>query len=122
MPLTVYTSVRIFDGVSAFEVLGDPMRRQLLDLLRIRPRSVAELTAELDTTQPRTSKHLRVLREAGLVSVRAQAQQRIYAVRPEPLAAIDSWLTPYRWMWESRLDLLAGQLDSMPDEPEPPRP
>ncbi|MDT7563131.1 MAG: hypothetical protein QOG76_1755, partial [Pseudonocardiales bacterium] len=71
---------------TTFEVLAEPTRRRILDLLRGRPRLVGELTEELGLTQPGTSKHLRVLREAGLVQVRPEAQRRWYELRPEPLA------------------------------------
>lgn len=94
-----------------FEVLAEPTRRRILDLLRERPRSVGELTEELGLTQPGTSKHLRVLRDAGLVRVRPQAQRRWYELCPEPLAELDAWLAPYRWMWSSRLDALRRHLD-----------
>lgn len=102
-----------------FSVLSEPTRRRILDLLRERPRLVGELTEELGLTQPGTSKHLRVLRQAGLVRVRRDAQRRWYELDPEPLKEIDQWLTPYRWLWESRLDALERHLDRMPDQPEP---
>ncbi|NEE02949.1 ArsR/SmtB family transcription factor [Phytoactinopolyspora halotolerans] len=101
-----------------FDVLAEPVRRQILDLLRERPRMVGELTETLGLSQPGTSKHLRVLRDAGLVRVRRDAQRRWYELNPEPLRHIDEWLTPYRWMWDSRLDALERHLDTMPDEPE----
>jgi DNA-binding transcriptional ArsR family regulator len=101
-----------------FEVLAEPTRRRILDLLRERPRLVGELTAELGLSQPGTSKHLRVLREAGLVTVRAEAQRRWYELDPAPLAEIDEWLAPYRWMWESSLDRLGAHLDAMPPMPD----
>ncbi|HEX6335949.1 MAG TPA: metalloregulator ArsR/SmtB family transcription factor [Jiangellaceae bacterium] len=103
----------------AFSVLSEPTRRRILDLLRERPRMVGELTEELGLTQPGTSKHLRVLRQAGLVRVRRDAQRRWYELDPEPLKEIDQWLTPYRWLWESRLDALERHLDGIPDQPEP---
>ena len=99
-------------------MLSEPTRRRILDLLRERPRLVGELTEELGLTQPGTSKHLRVLREAGLVRVRRDAQRRWYELDPEPLREIDQWLTPYRWLWESRLDALERHLDGIPDQPE----
>jgi DNA-binding transcriptional ArsR family regulator len=98
-----------------FEVLAEPMRRRILDLLRERPRLVGELTAELGLSQPGTSKHLRVLREAGLVKVRADAQRRWYELDPAPLAEVDEWLSPYRWMWADRFDALERHLDSDTD-------
>jgi DNA-binding transcriptional ArsR family regulator len=99
-----------------FEVLAEPTRRRILDLLRERPRLVGELTAELGLSQPGTSKHLRVLREAGLVRVRADAQRRWYELDPAPLAEVDAWLAPYRWMWADRLDALERHLDADTDE------
>jgi DNA-binding transcriptional ArsR family regulator len=99
-----------------FEVLAEPVRRRILDLLRERPRLVGELTAELGLSQPGTSKHLRVLRDAGLVKVRADAQRRWYELDPAPLAEVDEWLAPYRWMWASRLDALERHLDDDAEE------
>jgi DNA-binding transcriptional ArsR family regulator len=100
---------------ASFEVLAEPNRRRILDLLRAAERPVGELVDELEVSQPAVSKHLRVLREAGLVEVRADAQRRIYRVRTEPLRAIDEWLEPYRRLWASRLDDLERHLDAMPD-------
>jgi DNA-binding transcriptional ArsR family regulator len=101
---------------SPFDVLAEPTRRRILDLLLERPRLVGELTDELGLSQPGTSKHLRVLREAGLVRVRADAQRRWYELCPEPLMALDDWLTPYRWLWRDRFADLDRHLDAMPDE------
>jgi DNA-binding transcriptional ArsR family regulator len=102
-----------------FDVLAEPTRRRILDLLLERPRLVGEITAQLGLSQPGTSKHLRVLRDAGLVRVRADAQRRWYELNPEPLAEVDAWLTPYRWLWADRLDALERHLDTMPDTPDP---
>ena len=96
---------------TTFDVLAEPSRRRILDLLLEGPRSVGELVERLGLTQPGTSKHLRVLREAGLVRVRKDAQRRWYELRPEPLAEIDQWLEPYRALWASRLDALERHLD-----------
>jgi DNA-binding transcriptional ArsR family regulator len=103
---------------STFEVLAEPRRRQILDLLRGGERPVGELVEKLTLAQPTVSKHLRVLREAGLVEVRHDAQRRWYRLRPEPLVEIDSWLAPYRQLWSASLDALERHLDAMPDEPE----
>ena len=102
---------------ATFDVLVEPTRRRILDLLLERPRLVAELTEGLGLTQPGTSKHLRVLREAGLVRVRRDAQRRWYELRPDPLVEVDEWLQPYRRLWADRLDALERHLDEMPDEP-----
>src|SRR5688500_5201439 len=99
----------------AFEVLAEPNRRRILDLLRDTERPVGDLVARLAMSQPAVSKHLRVLREAGLVDVRSEAQRRMYRVRPEPLREVDEWLAPYRRMWAARLDDLERHLDDMPD-------
>ncbi|GAA1219049.1 DNA-binding transcriptional regulator, ArsR family [Prauserella alba] len=103
---------------TTFEVLAEPRRREILDLLRDRERLVGELAGRLDLTQPAVSKHLRVLREAGLVGVRQDAQRRWYRLRPQPLAEVDAWLEPYRRLWSDSLDALERHLDAMPDHPE----
>lgn len=100
----------IFD-VPIFEVVAEPTRRQILDLLRPEERLVGDLVELLGMSQPGVSKHLRVLREAGLVAVRRDAQRRWYSVRAEPLAEIDAWLAPYRKLWSRRLDALERVLD-----------
>jgi DNA-binding transcriptional ArsR family regulator len=102
---------------TTFEVVAEPTRRKILDLLLEHPRSVNDLVARLGLTQPGTSKHLRVLREAGLVRVRRDAQRRWYELRPEPLIEVDAWLLPYRRLWADRLDALERHLDAMPDDP-----
>src|SRR5919198_2103323 len=99
----------------AFGVLAEPNRRRILDLLRVGERPVGELVDQLGISQPAVSKHLRVLREAGLVEVRADAQRRVYRLRPDPLREIDEWLTPYRVAWRDRLDALEHHLDELPD-------
>ncbi|ODU00715.1 MAG: transcriptional regulator [Pseudonocardia sp. SCN 72-86] len=101
-----------------FAVVADPTRRRVLDLLRTGPRTVTDLVDALGVSQPTVSKHLRVLREAGIVTVRAEAQRRWYEIDPAPLAAIDDWLAPYRWMWADRLDALGHHLDRMEDDPD----
>jgi len=95
----------------AFEALAEPNRRRILDLLRDRERLVGDLVRALPLTQPGVSKHLKVLREAGLVKVRRDAQRRWYGVRPEPLSEIDAWLAPYRRAWSTRLDALEDHLN-----------
>jgi len=102
---------------TAFDVLGDPTRRRILDLLRGREHAVGELVTKLALAQPTVSKHLRALRGAGLVEVRPEAQQRFYRLRSEPLLELDAWLAPFRRHWEERLDRLAERLDEMEDRP-----
>ena len=97
--------------LSTFDVLAEPTRRRILDLLREAERPVNDLVTSLSVSQPGVSKHLRVLREAGLVEARVEAQRRVYRVRPEPLAEIDAWLAPYRRLWAKRLDALEQHLD-----------
>jgi DNA-binding transcriptional ArsR family regulator len=99
-----------------FEVLAEPRRRQILDLLRTDEHAVNELAEALGLPQPTVSKHLRTLREAGLVAVRSDAQRRLYRLRIEPLRELDGWLAPYRQLWEKRLDALEQHLDRMEDE------
>ena len=96
---------------STWTALADPHRRTMLELLRESPRGVGELVQITGLSQPGTSKHLRVLRDAGLVVVRTEAQRRIYAVDLRPLAELDAWLEPYRRTWESSLDALERHLD-----------
>jgi DNA-binding transcriptional ArsR family regulator len=101
--------------VDALTAIAEPTRRRIVDALRVRESSVSDLVAALGMSQPAVSKHLRVLREAGLVQVRGDAQRRLYSVRPEPLRAVDEWLAPYRAMWASSLDDLERHLDTMTD-------
>lgn len=103
-------------------MLAEPRRRQILDLLRDGERPVGDLVARLALSQPTVSKHLRLLRDAGLVQVRQDAQRRWYRLRPEPLAEIDAWLAPYRALWETHLDALERHLDATADEQQEGRP
>ena len=98
-----------------FEVLAEPNRRQILDLLRGGHRPVGELVEALGLSQPAVSKHLRVLKEAGLVVVHPDAQRRLYQLRPEGLSELDAWLEPYRQLWSHHLDALEQHLDTMPE-------
>jgi DNA-binding transcriptional ArsR family regulator len=100
--------------VTAYAALAEPSRRQILDLLRGGERSVNDLVARLKLSQPGVSRHLRVLREAGLVDVRPQGRQRWYRLRPQPLAEVDEWLEPYRAHWSGRLDALERHLEENP--------
>ena len=101
--------------ISTFTAIADPHRRHVLELLLERPRPVGELVERLGLSQPGTSKHLRVLREAGLVRVTAEAQRRVYEIDPKPMAELDAWLAPYRRLWSDRLDALEEHLDSKED-------
>src|SRR4051794_20415863 len=95
----------------AFAVLAEPTRRRILDTLRRGDRSVGDLVDVLAVSLPTVSKHLRVLRETGFVSVRAAAQQRMYRIEPGRLRELDAWLAPYRALWEHHLDALEQLLD-----------
>jgi DNA-binding transcriptional ArsR family regulator len=102
--------------LTGFEVLAQPIRRSILDRLRGGEHLVGQLATGLGLSQPVTSKHLRVLRDAGFVTVRVDGPRRWYGLRAEPLAELDDWLAPYRWMWEARLDRLGAHLDVMPND------
>ncbi len=95
-----------------FDILAEPSRRRLLDLLLQQEHTVGELVDTLGMSQPAVSKHLRVLRNAGLVEARVDAQRRVYSLRPEPLADIDTWLAPYRHFWRGKLASLHRHLAS----------
>lgn len=102
---------------TVFDVLAEPNRRAILRLLLASERSVGDLERMLDRPQPSISKHLRVLRAAGLVESRVEAQKRVYRLRPEPLVELDRWLAPFRHLWREHLDALERHLDRMPDKP-----
>lgn len=106
---------------SAFAILAEPNRRAILNLLVSSERSVGELERQLRMPQPSVSKHLRVLREAGFVESRVDAQRRVYRLRPEPLMKVDSWLVPFRRYWSVHLDALERHLDRMERQPAPKR-
>lgn len=108
-------------GDVSFDVLAEPNRRRILDLLRSGERPVGELVAGLGLSQPAVSKHLRVLRDAGMVSVRGDAQRRFYRVNPQPLRELDDWLAPYRALWSDSLDALEAHLDGRHDDDRNPR-
>ncbi len=105
--------------MSPFALVADPHRRAILDLLREHERPVGELVSELSLAQPAVSKHLRVLREAGFVRARIDAQRRVYRLDPRPLRELDAWLAPYRAMWNASLDALERELDTMTEEDPP---
>jgi DNA-binding transcriptional ArsR family regulator len=102
---------------SAFDIIAEPNRRAILGLLAVSERSVSELEHKLRTPQASVSKHLRVLREAGLVNVRVDAQRRVYRIRAEPLAEVDAWLAPFRRFWSGHLDALERHLDRIDRAP-----
>ncbi len=114
MRLRIYMYSCIFGSVPAslavLDVIAEPTRRRILDVVREGERSVGELVDELGMHQPGVSRHLRVLRDAGLVEVRRDAQRRLYRLRPEPLMELDAWLEPYRAEWANRLDSLERHL------------
>jgi DNA-binding transcriptional ArsR family regulator len=101
----------------SFAIVAEPNRRAILTLLLSSERSVGEIEDELDLSQPSISKHLRVLREAGFVESRIEAQQRFYRLRPEPLMEIDEWLAPFRRFWSKRIDALERHLEKMDQLP-----
>jgi DNA-binding transcriptional ArsR family regulator len=106
-------------AVSLFEVVVEPNRRVILDALRDRDHTVNDLVGLLRLAQPTVSKHLKALREAGLVTVRPEGQRRWYRLRSEPLQEIDAWLQPYRRAWSERLDALGRHLDEQARDDDP---
>jgi DNA-binding transcriptional ArsR family regulator len=98
---------------SAFAIVAEPTRRTILSLLATSERSVGELEHKLRLPQTSVSKHLRILREAGFVEARVEAQKRVYRLRPEPLQEIDAWLAPFRHFWNNHVDALERHLDRM---------
>jgi DNA-binding transcriptional ArsR family regulator len=106
---------------SAFAIIAEPNRRALLNLLATSERSVGELQRQLRMAQPSVSKHLRVLREAGFVESRIDAQRRVYRLRPEPFMEVESWLVTFRRFWSAHVDALERHLDRMERRPTPKR-
>jgi DNA-binding transcriptional ArsR family regulator len=102
---------------SAFAIVAEPSRRAILSFLLSSERSVGEIGRELRLPQPSVSKHLRVLREAGFVESRVEAQRRLYRLRPEPLMELDEWLVPFRRFWSRHVDALERHLDKMDKAP-----
>ncbi len=98
---------------SAFTIIAEPNRRAILSLLASSERSVGEIERHLRMPQPSVSKHLRVLREAGFVQSRVDAQRRVYRLRPEPLMEVEAWLAPFRRFWSAHVDALERHLDRM---------
>lgn len=102
---------------TAFGIIGEPNRRAILSLLAASERSVSEIEHTLRMPQPSVSKHLRVLREAGFVEARVDAQRRVYRIRPEPLMEVEAWLAPFRLLWSAHVDALERHLDRMDQKP-----
>jgi DNA-binding transcriptional ArsR family regulator len=102
---------------STFDVVAEPNRRAILSLLLSSERSVGEIERELRLSQPSVSKHLRVLRDAGFVESRVEAQRRVYRLRPEPLMELDEWIAPFRRFWSKHVDALERHLDRMEKAP-----
>jgi DNA-binding transcriptional ArsR family regulator len=103
---------------SVFEIIAEPNRRAILSLLVSSEQSVGEIERRLRMPQPAVSKHLRVLRDAGVVESTVDAQRRLYRLKPEPLREVDAWLAPFRQLWSTHLDALERHLDRM--DPTPP--
>ena len=102
---------------STFGVIAEPNRRAILSLLASSERSVTEIEHRLRMTQPTVSKHLRVLREAGFVEARVDAQRRVYRIKAEPLMEVDAWLAPFRHFWSAHVDALERHLDRLDQAP-----
>jgi DNA-binding transcriptional ArsR family regulator len=102
---------------SSFAIIAEPNRRAILGLLASSERSVGEIERQLRMPQTSVSKHLRVLREAGFVESRIEAQRRVYRIRPEPLMEVDAWLVPFRRFWTAHVDALERHLDRMAQTP-----
>jgi DNA-binding transcriptional ArsR family regulator len=102
---------------SAFGIIAEPSRRAILSLLASAERSVGDIEEQLRLPQPSISKHLRVLREAGFVESRVDAQRRLYRIKPEPLMEVDAWLAPFRRFWSAHVDALERHLDRMNEVP-----
>jgi DNA-binding transcriptional ArsR family regulator len=102
---------------STFSIIAEPSRRAILSLLASSEQSVGDIEEHLQMPQPSVSKHLRVLREAGFVESRVDAQRRLYRIRPEPLMEVDAWLAPFRRYWSAQVDALERHLDRMQQAP-----
>jgi len=103
---------------TSFAIIAEPNRRAILGLLASSEQSVGEIERRLKMPQTSVSKHLRVLREAGFVESRVEAQRRVYRLRPEPLMAVDAWLAPFRRFWTGHVDALERHLDRMERAPK----
>ena len=103
---------------SAFDIIAEPNRRAILSLLASSDRCVGEIERRLQMPQPSVSKHLRVLRDAGFVEARVEAQRRVYRIRPEPLREVDAWLASFRRLWTVHVDALERHLDRVAQAPK----
>ena len=121
--LTRIYSIRYIRSVeSVFEIIAEPNRRAILSLLASSEQSVGEIERQLRMPQPTVSKHLRVLRDAGFVESKVDAQRRLYHLKPEPLQELDAWLAQFRRFWSAHVDALERHLDRMnSDQPLPPK-
>jgi DNA-binding transcriptional ArsR family regulator len=117
MPIYTLTSICSVEYIkrveSVFEIIAEPNRRAILSLLVSSQQSVGEIERQLHMPQPTVSKHLRVLRDAGFVESKVDAQRRLYRLKPEPLQEVDAWLAPFRRFWSAHLDALERHLDRM---------
>jgi DNA-binding transcriptional ArsR family regulator len=113
----IYLTTYIPGMESTFDILAEPNRRAILSLLASSERSVGEIERRLRMPQPSVSKHLRVLREAGFVEARVDAQRRVYRIRPEPLKEVEAWLAPFRRLWSTHVDALERHLARMDQAP-----
>jgi DNA-binding transcriptional ArsR family regulator len=102
---------------TSFAIIAEPNRRAILGLLAASEQSVGDIERRLRMPQPSVSKHLRVLREAGFVESRVEAQRRVYRIRPEPLMEVDAWLADFRHLWTTHVDALERHLDRMAQKP-----
>jgi DNA-binding transcriptional ArsR family regulator len=119
---TIWGILRVVSVSGTVNVIAEPSRLSILNELRNGERTVSALVEKLEMSQPAMSKHLRILRDAGLVSVRPDGQRRLYRVRPEPLMELDAWLEPYRQMWIKSLDRLESHLHESQTTPRRKRP
>ena len=117
--IDIYINLDILSFMTAFAVLAEPNRRRLLDAMADGAKPVNELVAAIGMSQPVVSKHLKVLRDAGLVNVQPDGQRRLYSINGRPLSEIDEWLQQYRHFWADRLDALAQHLDTTESEDAP---
>ena len=117
MRMYCFSMARAATTSDAFNAVAEPRRREILSYLALQERPVGDIVTSLSLDQPSVSKHLRVLREAGFVESRIDAQRRLYRLRPEPLEELDAWLLPFRRFWSKHVDALEHHLDRMAKVP-----